>query len=709
MKKLFALFIILVLNLNAYAEVACQGEGEYQSCENVVSGDPTECSSPSNPVIDHTGVSNEPFICDNQTLVSGGKSQDEVDEAVKEYTKQCKKKAKAYKKALMKNLMSKGKVGQWVQALFKKKKFDADVKNGKNTKQNINLDPEMIKGKSEAEIEDYILSELEKSSGIKDLKAKAKLAQEKPEFKNGFHQAENVPLNVMVKTNKKQSCKVEAEKLPALVESPIKECQFCVEKNITGSFTNDCAYMVNKNLSESAAQKIVGTTKTTDYCNHNMEGIENDMSEVENMSQQLCDIAKSGMKPQFKIETSRNQYNDKTVDLAKKRGEFIQKSIRQNLMDSKKCDLGADAPEWLTDEKEFNKAVEVTHPYYEKGKTGDYGPSPYTADAEGQVSEIKNLEATLVVEKQDLQAKETIALDEKLSDEKKVAEIKKQIEALKKDYETVRSAIASTKQIDPSLFEKKDELSKIANMIQDKNSSINQLRQKISDSKLQASGFTGKLKTIDASNAQKVTLLKEYYAEKNGTKTPARSIPEWDKLLFNDFKMVRISGKAVEDSIIPGVDPKYITPAVNIALNAMVDVDNFTCVVEPLETHKVTIGGVLKFPLKVAMILTTPVVAAVAGGVALAVSPLTTGASFLCSGCGDPGNTPPILRVGNWRHLDLSKSSRRGAWDDTKAAFHAYTSWGGLLDVNKNKTSHEWSTQEVWDMEQERLAKKAKK
>jgi hypothetical protein len=372
-------------------------------------------------------------------------------------------------------------------------------------------------------------------------------------------------------------------------------------------------------------------------------------------------------------------------------------------MDPKKCDLGEDAPDWLSNEGEFNKAVEVTHPYYENGKSGDYGPSPYSEGAGDQATEIKNLEATLVKEKQDLQFKEKAAQAEKLGLETEMAAIKKQIESMKKDFEVIRVALSKTKTIDPSLFEQKDQLSKISNMIQDKNSKINQLRQKINDSNLQASGYTGKLKTIDASNLKKVSLLKDFYAEKNGTKTPARSTAEWDELLFNDFKMVRISGKAVEDSILPGVDPKYISPAVNIALNAMVDVDNFTCVVEPLETHKVTIGGVLKFPLKVAMVLTTPVIALGAGAAAIVAAPVTTGLSFLCKGCGEPGNIPPVLQFGNVRSLNLSKSSRRDAAGDIKEAFHAYTSWGGLLDVDMNKNGHTWTTEEVWKMEQERL------
>ncbi len=172
--------------------------------------------------------------------------------------------------------------------------------------------------------------------------------------------------------------------------------------------------------------------------------------------------------------------------------------------------------------------------------------------------------------------------------------------------------------------------------------------------------------------------------------------------------MVRISGKAVEDPIIPGVDPKYMTPSVNIALNALVDVDNFTCVVEPVTTTKVTVGGVLKFPLKVAMVLTTPVIAVGATVGSIAVAPITTVGSFLCEGCGNPGNIPPVLRIGNVRTLDLSRGSRAAAWADVKSAFHAYTSWGGLLDVDADKYSTEWSTEQVWQEEQERLAKKKK-
>jgi len=316
MNRLILLCLILALTSSAYAEVICSGSGEYQQCVNMPSEDPLTCNVEENKILEHTGSLEEPMSCDDKSMLGeDGKSKEEIADAKKEFNKLCKKKAKAYKKALMKNLMSKGKVGQWVQALFKKKKYKTkiDGTSNKDRNQKLSINTDELEGKSEKEIEDYILSELEKSSGVKDLKAKALAAQEKPAFKLGYHESETVPLNVMVQTKGKKACKVEVADLGKLPEAPIKKCEFCVEKNITGSFTNDCSYMVNKGQSEKESLALVGANKVTDYCNHDMSDAENDLSEVENMSKQLCDIAKSGMRPDFKIETSRNLYNPTTI------------------------------------------------------------------------------------------------------------------------------------------------------------------------------------------------------------------------------------------------------------------------------------------------------------------------------------------------------------------------------------------------------------
>src|SRR5690606_12915844 len=111
-------------------------------------------------------------------------------------------------------------------------------------------------------------------------------------------------------------------------------CELCKPETIQNNFTNDCAYMVNAEFSEKEARKLVGAESIKDngvkedsHCNHDMKGVENDMTEINKTVEKLCRIAKEGLVPEFNIETSRNEYNDKTNDLALKRGEFTRKYI----------------------------------------------------------------------------------------------------------------------------------------------------------------------------------------------------------------------------------------------------------------------------------------------------------------------------------------------------------------------------------------------
>jgi hypothetical protein len=120
-RSIFILGLLILSPTLAFSEVTCSGDGEYQQCFNMQTDDPQTCNEQTNPIIAKAGVAQEPFVCSNQQLL--GSNSDDVDDAKKAYAKQCKKKAKAYKKALMKNLFNKGKVGQWVQALFAKKKY----------------------------------------------------------------------------------------------------------------------------------------------------------------------------------------------------------------------------------------------------------------------------------------------------------------------------------------------------------------------------------------------------------------------------------------------------------------------------------------------------------------------------------------------------------------------------------------------------------
>jgi hypothetical protein len=710
MKKLIALMLTFCFSLNSFAAVVCsegvQGSS-FEQCRVEEEPETSVCTTSTNEIVKQTTAEQHPIVCDNQSLIeTPGHTADELDEIKQEYQKQCKKKAKAYKKALMGNLLKKGKLGQLVQVLFKKKKRKAVFQNGKA--QNVEIDAGQFEGKSEQEVEDLILSELEKNSGISGLKERAKQAQEKPEFKLGYHQAESVPVNVVVQSKKKQACLVQVDKIPKMVEKPLDKCEFCVEKNISSSFTNDCSYMVNGKYSEAKGQELLGVKSKPDYCNHEMTGEENDMREIEKMTDRLCEIAKSGQKPEFTIETSRNLYKDKTPQLAAKRGEFIQKYIRNELQNGvrasgeKRCDLGDDSIDWLNNEESFNKSVVVKHPYYKDGKTGDYGPSPYAVGEEKQKKEVANLQATLAAEKETLKGKNAVAVQEKISSNAKVIEYKAQIKKITADYDALTSSLNKIKQIDESVFAAKKKLEEMSMMVQQFQNKINETRQAVSDLDLQTSDFGRRLGAIDSENASKVKLLGEYYAEKNKLGDVADK-KSWDDKLFNSFKMVRITGKAVEDNVL-GVDPQYLTPAVKIALNAMVDVDNFTCVVEPIRTHKTSLKGVLKGGLKVLTVLASPVVLAAGAGAAVVAAPFTFTGSFFCQGCGNPGNIPPVLRFGNPRSLDLSKGARHSAKADIKDAWDSYVNWGGLLDVNKSKNSFENSTQDVYEEQQKRLS-----
>lgn len=704
------LFLMLAISLPqiSKAELICSGGDGFQQCSNEQTVDPSSCAE-NDPILEHTGQVNQPFICNNQTLAGSGKTSDEIDQEKKEYEKLCKKKAKAYKKALMKNLFSKGKVGQWMQVLFHKKKYKADPTNlkAKDRNQTLDINPEIIKNMSPEQVEDYILSELEKNLKMPGLKERAKSIPADPAYKLSYDKPETVPLNLMISTKKGTSCKVETESIPKEDPFKAKDCKFCVEKNITGSFTNDCSYMVNSQHSEAEAHKMLGVKNRGDYCNHSMDGEENDLKEVDSMAETLCEMAHDGtMKPDFKIETSRNLYKDKTPQLAAKRGEYIQKYIRKTL--TEKC-FGGDleeAPDWLKDESEFNSAVKVTHPYYEGGKEGDYGPSPYASTKEEQDLNVKNLTTTLAKEKSDLQAKSTTVSAAKTKESETITKMDKDIVTKSAAYQKLSKEISSIKSLDENFYLKKKQLEDVYNEVRTLQEQKKVVFQKISDLDKELGGYKQKLSTIDGDNSKKVTLLNEFYSEKNEKGTV--DTKAWDEKLFNGFKMVRITGKAVEDhdTIVP---PEYMTPAVKVALNALVDMEDFTCVVEPIATHKTTIGGVLRGVGRVGMAITLPVVAAGGLALGLATSPLSWAASYMCSGCGDPGSVPPVFTF-NPRFWNLKAPFKKETWKEVGRGMNSYVTLGGHLEagakLKKNNFANE--TEDVRAEELERLAKKNK-
>jgi hypothetical protein len=421
--------------------------------------------------------------CDNDSI--GGlskKSTKEKNEIKEEYKKQCKAKAKAYKKALMGNLLKKGKIGQLVQVLFKKKKYKA--KTDASFRMESKIDANHFESMSDQEIEKQLLDELQKEfvkqqkeaggDGSLNLKELALEASKSPQFTKGFHEIESVPLEVMAKTEGDKFCSIEVENYPDQKEFKPEKCDFCVEKNISSSFTNDCSYMVNSQYSEDKAKKLLGFKNKNDYCNNSMEGEENNLTDVDTMIDRICQIAQSGLRPEFTIETSRNLYNDKTPKLAAKRGEFIQKYIREELMNGKdpsghkRCDLGEETPDWLQ-ANEFKEAVKVTHPFYEGAKEGDYGPSPY-ASGDDQKKEIDKFQKTLSHEKSQIQNKLAQALAQKTElteQNKKFKEKRNGPKSLSFEYRTLSTELEKSKELNPKIFEKRDRIQAILQLVDD--------------------------------------------------------------------------------------------------------------------------------------------------------------------------------------------------------------------------------------------------
>lgn len=723
MRKIICLILSFTMSFQAFAEMVCHNpnhSNQFQSCSYDVSLDTEACNSSVDPIVESTGAQNKTMSCDDHSL--GGLSKhksDEKAEIKKEYKKQCKAKAKAYKKALMGNLLKKGKIGQLVQVLFKRKKFTAKSDSEYNLQSSVNAND--FQSKSDQEIEKELLDELQKEfvkqqkeaggDGSLNLKDIALEASKSPQFTKGFHEVESVPLEVIAKIESGSFCSIEVDEYPEPKEFKPEKCEFCIEKNISSSFTNDCSYMVNSQYSEEKAKSLLGFKNRADYCNHSMNGEENNLSEVETMIDRICQIAKSGLRPDFTIETSRNLYNDKTPKLAAKRGEFIQKYIREELLDGKdsrgqkRCDLGEESPEWLGEE-EFKGAVKVTHPFYEGAREGDYGPSPYASGGD-QKKEIEKFQKTLAYEKTQIQKKlsDATALKNKLTEDNKKYKAKRNgPNSLSYDYRNLSKDLESTKELSPEVFKKRDDIQNILQQVEDLDNKTNQNKQLISDLNEQITDYQKRLSTIDQENQNKVSLLNEYYADKNANGDEGVDKKLWDEKLFNSFKMVRLHGKAVEDHPLEG-NPKDLPPSVNIALNAMASVENFTCVVEPIGTQKTSIKGVLKGGLKVITAIASPVVAVTAAAAATAAMPFTFLGSFMCDGCGRPGNVPPVLRFGNPRYLNFSKGSRKQFKREVGNAWDAYINWGGLLKTKKDKSYYSNETEDVYEEQQERLGR----
>lgn len=438
--------------------------------------------------------------------------------------------------------------------------------------------------------------------------------------------------------------------------------------------------MTSSNFSEEDALKVVGSNKNkrNEYCQPSMDKKNSDMSQIDSMAKQLCDIAQKGLVPDFDIETTRNLYHDKTENLAGKRGEFIQKYLKDKV--KKECVL-EEAPDWLEDSEEFATKVRVKHPeYLGRDKKGDYGPDPYASE-DKQEEEIENLAKTMESEKQKLIEKRDAKQKEmdSMKDQKKLVEA--DIAQLKKQYHELQKELAGTTEIG-RMNQIYQDLSVISNGMHDLYNNMDSLDQKLNDNLQEVQGLGERIGKYGFDRINRMQeMLKAFYADKKSN--PNHDKTAWDKKLFNQFKMVRISGKAVEDHGIPSIEDG-LSPELSVALNALVKLDQFTCSMEPIETHKNKISGTLKVLGKVGLAIASPVVAGIGIGAAVVASPFTTTASLFCQGCGKPGQTMPRwMMFGNPRALDLKKGWPKRLKKDVSEGVEAYFNLGGLLKIKK--------------------------
>jgi hypothetical protein len=707
--KFFIVCIVSIFSFSAFAERHCEvlGENGLESCVEVTNeaGKIASCEAPAE--VDEGGLEsafgheeNPINFCNKKMLFGGEKlSAKEIKKKKKKLRKQCKKKAKAYKKAVAKEYLKKFKLGQFLQARLKSKNKiikGSGVKNDK-VKLELGFTPEQVKNMSKEEFSSHMMNKIRQQvPSIDELMAQS---DPKNAFKGSIAKQESFPMSIVVGTKGGQNCVVESPDFPADEDFTPETCELCKDTEMQDNFTNDCAYMVSDNLSEKEARKLVGASKSKQkagsdsHCNTSMDGVKNDMSQIDKTADRLCSIAQEGLTPDFEINSSRNMFNDYTPDLAAKRGQFTQKYLYKKI--SKNCDIDKDdMPDWLKSEEAFGEKVKVKHPEYKRpdNVAGNYGPNPY-AEGSAREDEKKYLAETLKYEFDEIKKKSDKYYNQISEIDKELTQINQKINGgngeagLKKQYDETKKSLDK-----PDLRFIKDQqifLSKVSQeahlyyarkkkLQQDKhdlNKRIENLQKEMKSPKYQKSNGEFLL----------VSKLDAFYKEKDATGSTKAFRQKWDADLFNQFKMARISGDVSRENDF-GIPEDMMTPELSLALNSLVEIKSYTCQLNPISTKKVKLEGILKGALKVVTAATLPVVGLVGAGATVAVSPITTGISLFCKGCREPGRTPPILQWGNLFHLDLSKRGRRRAWKGTKGFINNYINWGGALKVSKNKS-----------------------
>lgn len=648
----------------------------------------------------------------------------ERKQRIKDLTKQCRKKAGAFKRAVFKDMIFGDKKDKnflhAIQALFKRKSKLYDTNMSSRSLGELEINVEDLKKLSPEDAEEFsqeMINYLENNvEGIKDF------VDKHHNSKNAFRGSDSVtsyPLSLTMKTEAGETCIVKATDLPELPE-PDYKCLHCTNTEQQNNFTNDCSYMVNKNVTigdkvldddyardlMSAGDRYSLNGEPDGYCQKSkdeMNKTENKMDEILDVYDKLCALAETDKVPSFKIESSRNLYSDETPQLALKRGKFTQKFLYEKLKAEcvpKLVANGKAVPGWL-DENEFKQHVEVHMPKYERPNNvaGNYGPKP-DATPEEQEKEKKYLRETLKLERDDIKKQkdyyenEIAAIDKKINieyEEGKVG-LLALIQAAEQNYNSIKEFIV-TGDNDQKIVDQKDlALSEASGHYADLKTSLYRLKQKRFEYEEKKNSFKQILESPKYAKDELgefviVNKLDEFY--KSNVPQTGSLREDWDKKLFNQFKMARISG-GVDDESDPfsGIPNYLINHKLSRYLNAMVELESFDCEIKPFETKSAK--GV-RVGLQIATAVTMPVIAPLAGvgylvgkgikGIAKGIKCLVTSKSD----CKTPGFH---YKAKGYRN----KHSRRGNKGflanlalNIKNGVKEWITWGGILEVKGSK------------------------
>lgn len=707
--KFYIILIAFTLSTAIIAAEECNpvGQSGLSSCAEV-DNDTNQITSCDTQEVNSGGKlenvfsqSKEPINFCNKRMLFGGEklSSKQIKKKKRKLRKQCKKKAKAYKKAVAKELLKKFKLGQFIQAKLKSKNkmIRGSKITSKKAKLTLGFTPEEVSKMSKEEFSSHMMKKIRAQvPSIDELMAQS---DPKNAFKGSLAKQESFPMSIVVGTKGGQNCVVDSPDFPQDEPFTPKTCELCKDTQIQDNFSNDCSYMVSDDFSEKQARKLVGASSnkskagSDSHCNTSMEGVKNDMSQINKTAEKLCSIAQEGLTPSFEINSSRNLFNDHTPQLAAKRGQFTQKYLFRKIKKDCKIDKD-DMPDWLKTADAFGEKVIVKHPEYKRpnNKNGNYGPNPY-AEGSAREDEKKYLAETLKYEFNEHKEKsikyrsqindinkELAQINTKLNGGNGEVGLKKQYNETKKSLDKADLRFIKDQQIFISKVSQEAYLyhARKKKLMQDKHDlekRIVNIQKEMKSPKYQKS----------AGEFNLVSKLDAFYKEKDSTGNTKSFRQKWDNDLFNQFKMARISGDVSRENEF-GIPEDMMTPELSLALNSMIEIKSYTCQLNPISTKKVKLEGILKGALKVVTAATLPAVGLIGGAATVAVSPITTGISLFCKGCREPGRTPPILQWGNLFHLDLSRHGRKNALRGTKGFIKNYINWGGALKVSKHKS-----------------------